>query len=311
MDLILQYQTNSRKIRDLSINKRKLEEAHKKADHELTWSYRDKINALEKERDDKATTLNQEYGAQTEAIETETAQQYEIIKEVERILMFLALKPREIVWDDTLITNKGRGWGPEPLLESLGEIYSDEWLKIRVMLLENRKPVNKYSVCIYGRCMFIGRNDRETFLKYPHSYGVPGNHTGMQIAEVLKEFPTVASAKAWYEKQKHLFLKPFIEEYLKVKEEYKRIHATYKVGDFAPLLVVRCKACGFFMTRQGLDYYSFTDGKCPHCDIDQKEANLIAGASKKELPLYVSREWKSEEAKIFYDRRMHEAMTGE
>ena len=305
MDLVNQYIENTKRIKE--IHRQKEAAAIKKQAEagEVSSRYRHLIYNLETERDNQVHEIEKKHCAWVAEKVSQTVALDETIDKVEEILMFLAVKPKEITWTGEEVKNR-----VGLHIEELGWVFHDEWLQVKAFVLQNKKPVNKYSVCIFGKSLFVGRNDRETFLKYPHSYGNPGYYDRMEIVYTMKDFPTIEGAKAYFEKNKPLNLGLFIQEYHAVKEEYKKITSTYTLADFKPLFIRDCKACGFFLTEESSRQYSLGD-TCSECDINIKEANKIAAIPNKDLPMYMGHEWGSDAAKEFYERRCNEVFRKE
>ena len=310
MDLIQQYRDNLKNVRALNRENSKLKDDKQKQISELSWEYREKIHALEKERNDKTSVLENKFDTLIAANDSEITQKKVPLQEIETILLHLTVKPKEVVWEDSAIHPMRRWNQTDYFIQPLDMIYSDPWLKIKAFILENKKPVNKYTLCLFGRCLFTTRNDRRRLLKFPHDYGVPGNHTDQQISVPQKDFPTVKAAEACFEKNKQNLLTSFIKEYKEVKETYQKIITTYTLKDFRPLFTFECKACGFFLTPMTEDEYTLREGECPDCGITEAEADKIVNCANKDLPLYVSETWPTTAGKEFYDRRMKEVMIG-
>lgn len=291
MNLTQQYIENFNKIQTISIEKKHLYDANKKVSHEITYAYQDKIRALENLRDNEIEELDKKHNAQITELVEQSTELITTIKEVERILMFLAIKPHEVIIEN----------------ESLKIIYSDEWLKIGALISQNKKPKNKYTLHLSGISMFVGGR-RKNIFKNPHCTNQWGH---VKISEYLKDFPSEKEAEAYFIKHKDTIGKEIIDEYKAIKKEYKQILATYTLDDFRPLFIVECKACGSFVTKYNEDYYSrsIQDGTCYNCDIHIKDANKIARMPKKDLPLYINHKWRTESAKEFFLKRFNEVMT--
>ena len=298
MDLIQEYQNNLAIIKGLSDEQEALRKKKDKESNQISSDYRDQIYALERERDDQVQAIRTSYEHQNQDKELEITKLREVHHKVERILDFLKIKPEVVSCEDSDIINR------HGTVEPLGLLFSEDYLKLRAFIIENRKPVNKYSLCVYGNILFL-----EGIIKPPHTYGLPGDTSVHQdIAIRIKDFPTSKQAHEYFDKNKETLLgtsiREFILQYQAVKAEYLEVLSTYKLKDFKPLFVLECKSCGFVLTEIGVQRYSLRDGKCPHCDISLKEASIIARASNENLPLLLGRKWETKEAEDFYNKRM-------
>jgi hypothetical protein len=297
--LVKTYQNNLAKSKQLSNTLYTLEEKRIKSTNKVTWSYRERIHKLEEELSKEVTKLNDEYRKKETAINEEQVKLRQVPNDVERIIACLMVKPEPVVSNETDITN------PRGTVEHLGLIYSDDYLKIRAFIISNRKPVNKFSLCLYGVGLF-GKD----LIDYPYSYGLPGNSDEHQdIAMYLGSFPIHKSLLEFYEKHNtpETWVKPlkeFIDQFKAVEKEYLKVISTYKLQDFKDLFVMECKCCGFVLTPISKKGYSLRDGKCPNCNISLKEASKIASTPNNKLPLYLGDKWETEEAEEFYRRRM-------
>ena len=298
MDLIQEYKNNLEQIKTLSSEQEVLRKKKEKESNQISYDYRDKIYALEKERDNKVNTIKDAYTNQENAKETEIVKLREVHTKVERIINFLKIRSEVVICEDSNIYNRHGS------IEPLGLLFSEDYLKIRVFIVENRKPVNKYSLCVYGNVLFP-----EAIIKPPYGFSLPSDyHKRQDIALVIKDFPTTKQAHDYYEKNKDVLLcsdlREYVLQYQAVKAEYLEVIKTYTLKDFKHLYVLECKYCGCVLTEIGMQGFSTREGKCPSCDISLKEASLIARTTNENLPLLLDRKWETKEAEDFYNHRM-------
>jgi hypothetical protein len=310
--LIEQYQSSLTAVHTLEDEATQLKDQSEKVTNKLTWDYRDKIHSLERELITKTEALKSGYEARNQTYQLKISVQRDTLRQIERILSFLAIKPVPVVWEDSAIEAPKKSWhgqgeSPTYFMKPLDMIYDDPYLKIKGFIIENhRKPVNKYCLCLFGRCLFKGRDEDDKILNYPHVWGAPGNQIHQQINTVVKDFPTVQSGIDYFNRNRSRLLKDFIHDFIEAKAEYEKIIHTYTLADFRPLFTYECKACGFFLTPMTEGRYARGE-TCHHCGIHTTEANKIAACSKKNLPVFVSEVWKSKAGEEFYQRRLHEA----
>jgi hypothetical protein len=125
------------------------------------------------------------------------------------------------------------------ILEWQQWIHNDDYLTIRLIIGENDKPKNKYTVAVYGRCAF-----HEPLIKLPSCYGLSLNESGMHIRQEIGSFKTIDEAKsAIVKKLKQNLFQDLIKDVEALKKEYLEVTATWKLSDFEELFEYRCPAC--------------------------------------------------------------------
>lgn len=107
-------------------------------------------------------------------------------------------------------------------------IHNDDYLKIRLLISENDKPVNKYTVSTVMTCVFL-----EPLIKLPDIWG------GLEHTSVK----TVEDAKAFIAKRKDKLHLDIIEKVAALEIEYLNVIAKYKLSDFEELFEYRCSKC--------------------------------------------------------------------
>jgi hypothetical protein len=181
---------------------------------------------------------------------------------VERIISFLKLNPKTFL---EINENDIRACRDKSI-RCIGTFFDDNWLKIKMFIVENGKPKNKYSLCAFGKCLF-----KENLFILPYSYGVPTNESeSYQLRFVVKDFTSIDEAISYFNKIREKFLKEGIAVFQNIKSEFLRYREQYKIEDFEKLFRFRCKSCGFFLTDIEIRGYSIHDRKCPKCDAVSK-----------------------------------------
>lgn len=159
---------------------------------------------------------------------------------VQRIIHFLEVaewyRPVDEIGTEMMQSERDKG----KFYEWQEYLYADDYLKIRLLMAENQKPVNKFSVLAYGRCVF-----GEPLIKLPYFYGTHLNdsYAGFSIRAEIKDFKTVEDAKAYIEKYKAKMLKDIIELVKALEAEYADVVKTWKLSDFDALCEYRCYDC--------------------------------------------------------------------
>lgn len=157
----------------------------------------------------------------------------EQVKRVERIITLLriaeTIQPVEDIEDSHISTYHGE------YLEWLGYFYKDDLLKLRLLITENRKPKNKYSLLAYGRCAFSGFSD-ESLIRKIYEYGTPNLNERQggrfTVRMELGSFASMRDAKAYAQRNANKPLKEFISDYEALKQEYLDITAKFRLSDF-------------------------------------------------------------------------------
>lgn len=154
---------------------------------------------------------------------------FEHAHQVKRIISLLRIaeiiQPVKDIEDGEITTYNGE------LLEWLEHVYKDDFLKIRLLITENRKPKNKYSLIAYGRCAF----EDEKILKHLYSYGTPNlkdDHGRFSVRIELGCFPSIDEIKKTVSKHSDKILKPYIAEFEALKQDYLEVTGKYKLLDF-------------------------------------------------------------------------------
>jgi len=257
LEIIEQYLKNEQKIQEISAAKDNFSEAKNAEIKHLEWDiYHKKIRKLEDERDQKVNLVQKQIDNHRETSDQQISRLNQVIEEVERIIYFLTLdKSRNLeIADDSIKVYRNRR------IESLGYLYSDEFLKIKFFIVENDKPKNKYDLIACGKCLFD-----DPVMKLPYSYGLNIHSSSCNIQVEFKCAPDIETLKQHFEKRKDTLLKTEIAEYLNVKTKYLECLGTYKLSDIEPLIQYRCRHCGFFLTAKAARGYCIRDNQCPHC----------------------------------------------
>jgi hypothetical protein len=237
---------NMAKIKVLDKESQEIRDATEKKTYHLRYDiYQKKIRALEAKRDSEVTAIQEQEKAAEDVRHAEVVELNKPVLKLKRILDYLRLdkdKNLTIADDDIEFS----GYHTEYYKESLGYYLDDTYLKIKLFILQNDKPTNKYGLAAAGRCLFY-----QEILNLPRHY-IPCAHVkGSSYSElelVIRDFPTIAAAKEWLKKNRaRLFPDDFMFKYLEVKTDYQQTLRDYKVSDFEEFLLARC-VCGNFHT---------------------------------------------------------------
>lgn len=265
MNLATQAQQNIARIKVLSSEQDAIREATEKEHRRLKYDvYEPRIREIEGERDRVIEELEEKAQITLDQKKEEIVSLNTTVIQVKRILEYLRLdttRDLAILADDVKTYDRY-----EPRYkEDLGYYLDDSYLKIKLFIIQNGKPVNKYALIAVGNCLFP-----ESLLKLNYSYGVD-IHTSNRFALLvtIKDFPSVEQVKGWLSTHKAK-LSYLTGEYESVKKEYQETKANYKTEDFQDFIFAEC-SCGYYYTIFEKDSYSvryWDDARCPRCNSE-------------------------------------------
>lgn len=153
---------------------------------------------------------------------------------VNRVLDMLKMAEHDNIAADILDTDISTYNGKE--LVWLDYIYNDEFLKIRLIVAENTKPKNKYSLIAYGHSVFM---IHELMHRYYHYNTVslrddPANRPGFSIRAEIVSLPSIDDIKKYV--SKHKIMQDVISEHQRLKSEYDAVVKKYKLSDFKDII---------------------------------------------------------------------------
>lgn len=231
--LVKQYQSNIKQIEMIDAKFNKFSERKRKKMHKLEWNiYRSKIKQLQDERDKKLNTIEQEIDEREKQIDKNINRLNEVTIYVDRIISFLKLDRNKNlnISDKDIRSYRNYRSGH---IESVGYLFNDDLLKIKAFIVETPKPKNKYSLYLYGKCLF-----NSSMIKFSYSYGLEVNENDQyEIRADLFSCPTIEGIKQYLKKYKDKILKSEIEQYKKVKKEYLQALQDHTLKDFKELKV--------------------------------------------------------------------------
>ncbi len=238
LELVQVVLANRRKLDELDRQRHDLLEREKAESYRITYDvYQPQIRELEAKRDREREALRAHTEAQESDISRQSTELMAVIKKVERILDFLKLDTTHSLDLTEIRTYR------DMYLDDLGFLLDDRYLKIKLYIVGNRKPTNKFSLAAVGKCFF-----HEELLKLPRGYGVDIHYDWLSIEIVFKDGPTVAGLKEYLAKHKPNLLSYELKRYEEVKAAYEQAVQRYTVEDFTALLTDRCPKCGFFLS---------------------------------------------------------------
>lgn len=237
--LTAQVKTNIGIINELEHNISAANETSRTVINKIEHEYREKARAVEDEKDEAIQKEQKSSKAIADVNQKQIEDLYVVISQVKRILEFLKTDTNKTLE----FTNEDVKPYRDQSIEDLGYLLDDAYLKIKVFVAQNGKPVNKYSLIAAGKCLW-----GEPIIKLPISYGLPVNTWRLSLEAILKEGPVAEDLKDWLLTHQTKWLDSITHLYIPVKDEYLDILQNYKVSDFWPLITAKCPTCGFFKT---------------------------------------------------------------
>jgi len=255
--LVEQVQVNSRKIKTLEARDHALRDSTQQEVRRLTYDvYRPKIKQLEDERDRATRQVQSEYDLALDEGKREIEGLQVVINQVRRIFDFLRVEVKDLAIDDDDVKPYR-----DRAKESLGYLFDDDYLKIKLYIVENEKPKNKFSLIAMGRCLF-----GEHLLKLRREYST-GVHTwhGYNIEVSIRDMPSVAELQPWLaDSRRQQLIIDLTGGYEKVKAEYLDVIEQHTPEEFKELMTDRC-VCGYFYTIFDNIRREDKPALCPRC----------------------------------------------
>lgn len=241
----VQIQETTKLIKELSEARDKERDERDKKISNLKWDvYQKKIREIEQERDNAIQAVEETRDKIIAEKNQEIQAHYSVIKQAKRILAILSTNEAKslTIGDDEVKVNE---YGTVSPGESLGYLLDDDYLKIKLFIITNNKPKNKYSLIAVGRSIFD-----KPLIEYPYSYGmnIADSYLGFVVKAVLKFAPAPDELKDWFKKHKDSILMNTLAEYQQVKQEYIATKQEYTTDDFKELITWTCPQCNDFRT---------------------------------------------------------------
>jgi hypothetical protein len=264
---LAQLATNNNKLVDILT--KDLEELRDKTEKELRRVqydvYEEKFRVLRNECDDALNKIKTTARALADVKVEQVKDLLVPVKKVERILEFFRMDTRpEITTTDQIIGYSDRHKGY--YRENLGVIFSDPYLEVRLFILQNDKPVNKFYMALAGKCLFDNGMADRPLLKLPHDYGIDNAQWGACPQQILKEAANVEDLHKWW-KATGLSKMIWLSIYLGVRAEYEFNMKCYKLEDFQEFITFFCPRCGYFHTI--FEHWTQRPGELMMCPRDK------------------------------------------
>ena len=236
IDLANQYRENKAKIAAVWDELKKFKDAKDAEISALNRAYREKKWVLEDEERKAENKLKQDKEEREDVARFQVDALEGVVVLVDRILYFLKLKP-DITWKEEVLKAY-----EEKELVRLGALYQDEFLDMRLYVVENARPKNRYTLVVKGRCAFGAPLGWEpsSILELPRGYVRMQDYgAGDNVESILAHLPSIDDAEKYVAKHSKELMRNFLEKYQAVKQEYLEAIKNYKLEDFAGIEPLR------------------------------------------------------------------------
>ena len=207
MSKLTDYRSSVKRIRELRDLYSEKERAAEKEIYRIKYDvYRDKIRALEKERDDQIDLVTAEKETEIALLNKQIAEQVVVVKEVERIYSLIdvyrdnlkeSFKPEVSLYTYSDRDEAGN-WTSDRrkvILESFAVHDLGKYISSSVYVVENGKPVNKYTLVVAYSTIFLG-----DIFKTGWAYIPKINTEHGTVMMLLREGPDKDKLIEWYKK---------------------------------------------------------------------------------------------------------------
>lgn len=253
----------NREITKIQSELEKYFEDAQRLEQSIRSEYDNKIRAIESQRDARIDELEESHNYVRKSCLQSSATWVEITQQFDKISSLLKVKfdALHVSLDDIEHTRWGES--SEKTKELVDMFQDHEYLKIMAVIIENKKPVNKYSLCLFGKNINFPRN----LFEFKKSYNIDANASNYGVGVLLKDFSSIESAKQYYWKYKTKIISSQLTEYFAMIEECLEVQKTYSIEDLRPIIQYEC-SCGYFLTDHETQQYAQNGlkDKCWQCD---------------------------------------------
>lgn len=231
IELIKQYKENDAEIKRLGEVRREERKKSQEEERKIEHFYYERIRKIERKRDEATANISSLNTQLEEVVGTRIENLHEVIAKVKRIKAFLNTDTsRDLEIDDGKA--KPHAHHEDDYFEPLGYLINDDFLKVKLYIVENDRPKNKYTLEAIGTCIF-----HEDLIDLHYSYGLrlDTSFFGLSLALSLDHRPTVEEIKQYVEKGKEDIMQLCKGNYDEVKKEYLEVIANYSLEDFDEL----------------------------------------------------------------------------
>ena len=230
------FKKNQAKMSRLKADHEGLSNEKGKKQNEIRDRYNAVIRELQKQRDFMIGGLENEIGASQAKLNKDVGELSAAGAKIDRIIAFLRAGQKDL--DTARLDKMGARRGKHlEIVESL----TDDCIDLRLLIFENDRPKNRYTIAIAGTSKIGGTGYKESILDLPQEYVSGLDFSGNVLHEGM-HLPTLDAARK-HAKARDIrgMLKGFFKEYDKVHEEYRQACQKYTLKDFSEFMEERFK----------------------------------------------------------------------
>jgi len=209
---LVEADVNQQTINKIAAKRATQHEQHSTELRAIRVEYFDLEEQLRHRKEDAVSAVESKREGEAKAASDEITKLEEPIRLVKRVLLFKKVQKEgnNPVGHPTIHAYNDRE------LSVIGSLSDTSTLVLDVVLAENDKPKNKYSLVIVGNSAF------RSILEPPHYYGAPFNTFGERcdIESGIRDFPTKEELQAWFAKNKMKILADYIKSHTETEAEY-------------------------------------------------------------------------------------------
>ncbi len=231
-----EYAKTKDEITQLVGNREVLRAKSTSEEEQIKSNYNNKIRKLERGRDNAIQTIAEEREDKTTQLNTDINSLTESLKDIDKQVEFLKMQDDiesfSVEIDKSLITPRNGA-----TLIWLEDLRKEKYLHIVLFIASNRRPKNKYSLAIRGRCALLSLMFKNYF-----SYDdveINDFECRCPIEGEVKQAPTIEELQSWATKHKDTILSDFLPAYEKTKATYLDTITRYALADFEPITSIR------------------------------------------------------------------------
>jgi hypothetical protein len=266
-NMIAEYRKNTRQISIIESEQEKIEEEKSNAIRDIKDRYDKTIDDLQRQKYTETSKISEEMSAIKKQNNEKIAELSDARKTLDRTILFLKASNEKQDTDKFEIRPYDR-YSNEKYLEKIEE-YHDECSTIRMYIVSNDRPKNKYSIIVAGKTILAS----EKILSRRYSYGVGVHDKDANMLTLVRCFATIDEAKKYHSTHPiRNVLKDFFEEYDSVYKEYAEVCSKYSASDFAVFLRERFEE--FWKSSRSQEYWAKKYG-IPTTQIDKMSEKQI------------------------------------
>lgn len=203
----------------------------------IELSYRARLEALTKERDVACGAVNGKKQDDVGKIDVVLKELNLSLESTESIMRFLRHKDEvEARANIEIERSTIRPQYQDSTLIWLDDLRKEKYLHIVLLIAENGKPKNKFSLVAYGSCAFVNCQLMRGTYSYSSLHVIDERY---DLKDSIKDAPTVEELRTYAAKHRASLLGSFLLEYDETKKAYLEAISKFTMKDFEPALTIR------------------------------------------------------------------------